>query len=82
MSENGKSVLQLFGYYLSQKMGNQLFLEMGKQEQKIFVGYDDFKKYCELVWPDMGKYKLAVPMIFRILKKGTAISLIRMDRFV
>lgn len=46
------------------------------------MGFEDFKKYCERVWPDMGKYQLALPMIFRILKKGNAISLIRMDRFV
>jgi hypothetical protein len=81
MSDHGKSVLQLFGYYLSQKMGNQLFIEMGRETEKVFVGYEDFKKYCEVIWPEMGKYKLAVPMIFRILKKGNMLSLIRMDRF-
>jgi predicted RNA-binding protein (virulence factor B family) len=82
MSEEGKPILQLFGYHLSQKTANGQFTEMGRAAKQIFVSLDDLKKLCQSVWPEMGKYELVLPLIFRILKRGDCISLVRFDRFV
>lgn len=82
MSPHGKSIVQLFGYHLSEKLANRTFIEMGRVSQQIFVTLEEFKKYCETVWPDMGKYERVIPGLFKILKRGEHISLHRIDLFV
>lgn len=55
---------------------------MGETLLQVLVTESDFAKYCETVWPDMGRYERVVPVLFRILKAHNTVPLRTLDLFV
>lgn len=82
MSEDGRPILELFGYHLGQKLGGRSFWEMGRALLQVLVNAVDFGKYCETVWPDLGKYERVIPVLFRILNTRGVVPLRTLDLFV
>lgn len=85
MSEDGRPIVELFGYYMKQKLRNKTFCDMGKacpDLPYLFVTKEVFKDFCEKVWPDMGKYINVIPVLFGILKVRDVISTKVIDLFL
>lgn len=74
MSPQGFALAELFGFYLSKQLKEDL-IEIGRRKERIRLSYDQFVAMMNELWVNMKQYKLFLPILFTVLKDYNSVSL-------
>ena len=81
MSPQGFALAELFGYYLSQQLKEDL-VEIGRRKERIRLSYDQYVAMMNELWVNMKQYKLFLPILFTVLKEHNSVSLRDLQKYV